>query len=30
METFLAGARYELRANPAIARAKRRSWERRG
>jgi DNA polymerase-3 subunit alpha len=30
MERFLAGSRYELRANPAIARAKRRSWERRG
>jgi DNA polymerase-3 subunit alpha len=30
METFLAGARYELRASPVIARAKRRSWERRG
>jgi DNA polymerase-3 subunit alpha len=30
MEQFLAGSRYELRANPAIARAKRRSWERRG
>ena len=29
METFLGGARYELRANPAIARAKRRSWEQR-
>jgi len=30
MEKFLGGARYELRANPAIARQKRRSWERRG
>jgi DNA polymerase-3 subunit alpha len=30
METFLGGARYELRANPQIARAKRKSWERRG
>jgi DNA polymerase-3 subunit alpha len=30
METYLGGARYELRANPAIVRAKRRSWERRG
>ena len=30
MEGFLGGARYELRADPTIARAKRRSWERRG
>ena len=30
LETFLAGARYELRANPQIARQKRKSWERRG
>jgi len=30
MEKFLTGTRYELRANPAIARQKRRSWERRG
>ncbi len=30
MEKFLGAARYELRANPAIARAKRRSWEKRG
>jgi DNA polymerase-3 subunit alpha len=30
MEKFLAGARYELRANPQIARQKRKPWERRG
>jgi DNA polymerase III subunit alpha len=30
VEQFLGGAAYQLRANPAIARAKRRSWERRG
>jgi DNA polymerase III subunit alpha len=30
MEKFLGGAKYELRANQSIARAKRRPWERRG
>jgi len=30
METFLDGAPYELRANPQIARQKRKPWERRG
>ena len=30
METFLGGARYELHANPQIARQKRKPWERRG
>jgi DNA polymerase-3 subunit alpha len=30
LEEFLRGASYELRANPQIARAKRRAWERRG
>jgi DNA polymerase-3 subunit alpha len=29
MEKFLGNARYELRANPSIARQKRRAWERR-
>jgi DNA polymerase-3 subunit alpha len=29
METFLGGANYELRANPQIARQKRKSWEHR-
>jgi len=29
METFLGGASYELRANPQIARPKRKSWENR-
>jgi hypothetical protein len=29
METFLGGARYQLRASQAIARPKRRSWEQR-
>jgi DNA polymerase-3 subunit alpha len=30
METFLGGARYELRATNQIARQKRKVWERRG
>jgi DNA polymerase-3 subunit alpha len=30
LETSLTGARYELRANPQIARAKKKPWERRG
>jgi DNA polymerase-3 subunit alpha len=30
METFLGGARYELRATNQIARQKRKAWERRG
>ena len=29
LETFLGGAHYELRANPQIARQKRKSWEQR-
>ncbi len=29
METFLGGAHYELRANPQIARQKRKPWENR-
>ena len=30
LETFLGGARYELRATTQIARQKKRQWERRG
>ena len=30
LETFLAGARYELRATPQIARQKKKPWQNRG